>query len=115
MYIVLVTTKNGKEADKISNELLKEKLIACANRIDGVKSMFWWQGKISKSKETLLVLKTRKSLYKRLEAKIKSLHSYMVPEIIALDVEAVSKEYMAWIKSSTTVAASAPSNGETNV
>ena len=97
MYIVFVTTKNRKEAEKIAAGLLKEKLIACANIIDGVRSLFWWQGKIDRASEALLILKTRKSVFKRLESRIKSLHSYSVPEILAVEVAAGSKEYVRWV------------------
>ncbi len=101
MYIaILVTTKDAAEARKIAQALLKDKLVACANILGGVESMFWWQGKIDHSKETLLVLKTKKSLFKKVEAKVKFLHSYTTPEIIALPIAAGSKEYLGWIKES---------------
>ena len=100
MHIVFVTTKNRKEAEKIAGALLKEKLIACANIIDGVSSLFWWQGKIDRAREALLILKTRESVFKKLETRIKSLHSYKVPEIIAVHVASGSKEYLAWVKNS---------------
>ena len=63
--VILVTAKDKKEAAKIAQGLLEAKLIACANIIDGVQSLFWWQGKIDSSKEVLLVLKTKKSLFKK--------------------------------------------------
>ena len=98
--IVLVTAKDKKEASKIAQSLLEAKLIACANIIDGVESLFWWQGKIDSSKEALLVLKTKKILFKKLSAKVKSLHSYQTPEIIALPIVDGSAEYLNWINSS---------------
>ncbi len=101
MYIiVLVTAKDKKEAAKIAKGLLESKLIACANIIDGIQSLFWWQGKIDSSKEVLLVLKTKKSLFKKVEAKVKSLHSYQTPEIIALPIVHGSKDYLSWITAS---------------
>ena len=98
--IVFVTTKDKKEANKIAHGLLEAKLIACANIIDGVQSLFWWQGKIDSSKEALLVLKTKKNLFKKISVKVKSLHSYQTPEIIALPIADGSKDYLAWINSS---------------
>jgi len=98
--IVLVTAKDKKEAIKITNGLLEAKLIACANIIDGVQSFFWWQGKIDSSKEVLLLLKTKKILFKKLLVKVKSLHSYQTPEIIALPIIDGSKDYLNWINSS---------------
>jgi len=98
--VILITTKNKKEAAKIAKCLLEAKLIACANIIDSVQSFFWWQGKIDSAKEAGLVLKTKKKLFRKIEAKIKSLHSYQTPEIIALPLIAGSKDYLNWINSS---------------
>jgi periplasmic divalent cation tolerance protein len=97
---VLVTAKDKKEAEKISRGLLEAKLIACANILDGVQSLFWWQGKIDSSQEVLLVLKTKKVLFKKVLTKVKSLHSYQTPEIIALSIIAGSEDYLGWINSS---------------
>ena len=98
--VVLVTAKDKKEAAKIAKGLLESQLIACANIIDGVQSLFWWQGKIDSSKEVLLVLKTKKILFKRVCAQVKSLHSYQTPEIIALPIVDGSEDYLNWIGSS---------------
>ena len=98
--VVLVTAKDKKEAEKISRGLLEAKLIACANIIEGVRSLFWWQGKIDSSKEVLLVLKTKKGLFKKISTKVRSLHSYQTPEIIALPLVAGSKDYLDWVGSS---------------
>jgi periplasmic divalent cation tolerance protein len=98
--IVLVTSKDKKEASKIANGLLEAKLVACANIVNGVRSVFWWQGKIDSSNEVLLVLKTKKTLFKKISAKVKSLHSYQTPEIIALPIVNGSEDYLNWIKSS---------------
>jgi len=98
--VILVTAKDKKEAEKIAQGLLVAKLIACANIIEGVQSLFWWQGKIDSSKEVLLILKTKKILFKKVMAKVKSLHSYQTPEIIALPIVAGSEDYLSWIHSS---------------
>ena len=63
--VILVTAKDKKEAGKIARGLLEAKLIACANIVEGVQSLFWWQGKIDSSEEVLLVLKTKKVLFKK--------------------------------------------------
>jgi periplasmic divalent cation tolerance protein len=73
-------------------------LVACANIIFGVESRFWWKGRINKAKETLLILKTRRENFKRVEKEIKRIHSYEVPEIIALPIVAGSKSYLEWLK-----------------
>ena len=101
MYIVIfVTTKDVKQAQKIADGLLKEKLIACANIIDGVKSLFRWEGRVDSAKEALLVLKTKKTLSNKVAAKVKLLHSYQTPEIIALPIAAGSRDYLKWIDAS---------------
>ena len=98
--VVLVTAKDKQEAQKIANGLLKDKLIACANILPGVTSLFWWQGKIDQAGETLLVMKTQKKLFHKLAKRVQSLHSYTTPEIIALPILAGSKRYLQWIDSS---------------
>ena len=97
--VILITAKDKKEAIKIARGLLEAKLIACANIINGVQSLFWWEGKIDSSKEVLLVLKTQKSLFTKVTTKVKSLHSYQTPEIIALPIVNGSEEYLKWIAS----------------
>ncbi|MDE1920129.1 MAG: divalent-cation tolerance protein CutA [Candidatus Omnitrophica bacterium] len=98
--VVLVTAKDKKEAAKIGRGLLENRLIACANIVEGVQSLFWWEGKIDSSKEALLVLKTKKTLFKKVMAKVKSLHSYKLPEIIALPVIQGNQDYLNWVDSS---------------
>ncbi len=98
--IVLVTAKDDAEAKAIAQGLLQEKLIACANILPEIQSLFWWEGKIDSASEVLLVLKTKKSLFKRLEAAVKKLHSYKTPEIIALPIVAGNPNYLRWISKS---------------
>jgi periplasmic divalent cation tolerance protein len=100
-YIVIfVTAKDRHEAEKIAQGLLKAKLIACANIIEGIQSLFWWQGKVDSSQEAMLILKTKKSLFKKIVAKVKSLHTYQTPEIIAMPLVAGSWDYLKWMDSS---------------
>ncbi len=99
--VVLVTAKDKKEAKKIARGLLEAKLIACANIVEGIQSLFWWQDKIDSSKEVLLVLKTKKVLFKKILTKVKSLHSYQTPEIIALPIVNGSEDYLQWLDCST--------------
>jgi periplasmic divalent cation tolerance protein len=96
--IVLVTTKDKVEADKISQTLLQEKLIACANIISPVSSCFLWQGKIDRAEECLVVMKTHKDLFTELVVRVKALHSYEVPEVLAMPVVDGSGEYLAWMR-----------------
>ncbi len=96
--IVLVTTKDKAEAEKISLALLEERLIACANVVSPVASCFLWQGKIDRAEECLVVMKSHKDLFAQLEARVRLLHSYEVPEIVALPIVDGSADYLGWMR-----------------
>jgi len=98
--VIFVTCAGLKEANKISGKLLDKKLVACANIIKGVSSRYWWKGKIEKSDEVMLIMKSRKQLFKKIVSEVKKLHSYSVPEIIALPIFAGNPDYLKWIKES---------------
>ena len=97
--IVLVTTANKLEAEKISEALLKEKIIACANIINPVTSFFNWQDKMDKCEECLVVMKSRRDLFAELVERVKELHSYEVPEVLAFPIVDGSEAYFAWLSS----------------
>lgn len=99
--VVLITTPSSREAQTIGRKLVEEKLAACANIIPQVASLFSWQGKICREREFLVVLKTRQTCFDRLVKRVKSLHSYSVPEIIALPIIRGSKDYLRWIRNAT--------------
>lgn len=102
MYIVVLVTAGSKEeAQKIARGLLEEKLAACANIVENIESHFWWQGKIDEAREALVVIKTKRALFNKLISKVRSLHSYEVPEIIALPIVGGNKKYLDWIDGST--------------
>src|SRR5579884_4137387 len=84
--IVLVTASSQEEARKIGRALVEQKLAAGANRIPSITSIFHWEGRISEENETLVILKTRRALFERLRDTVASLHSYDVPEIIAVSI-----------------------------
>ncbi|MCW4025308.1 MAG: divalent-cation tolerance protein CutA [Candidatus Bathyarchaeota archaeon] len=94
--IILTTTQNKTEAEKIANTLLEQRLIACAN-ITAVSSRYWWNQKIECSEECLVIMKSRQELFERVVEQVKLLHSYEVPEVLALPVLAGSADYLAWI------------------
>ena len=98
--IVLITTKDSDEADKIAVTLTQEKLIACANIIKGVQSVFWWEGKVNYSDEALMIIKTQNNHFNKIVERVKSLHSYEVPEIIALPIVDGNPDYLKWINDS---------------
>lgn len=95
--VVFITAANKKEAKRIAKGLIKEKLAACVNIVGGIESLFWWQTKIDKAGEVLLIVKTKKQLLNRLIRLVKSLHSYTVPEIIALPIIGGNSDYLNWI------------------
>ncbi len=99
--VILVTASSEGEAKKIARSLVEKRLAACVNIIKDVQSVFRWKGKILDEKELLLIIKTRKKLYKNVEEEIKTLHAYEVPEIIALPIISGSKDYLYWIDSET--------------
>ncbi len=97
-YIMIITTTDNLElAEKIAEELLKERSAACIQIIGPMRSRYIWHDKIEASDEYLIFIKTKKSLYKEVEEKIKNLHSYTVPEIIALPVIEGIESYLRWI------------------
>ena len=98
--VILITCSNKDEADKIAEALIREKKAACVNIIPIVESVFWWEGKVDRSKESLLIVKTKKASFSQVEKLVKSLHSYNVPEIIALDITKGEKKYLEWINES---------------
>ncbi len=98
MYnVIFVTAKDKKEARAIAQVLLEARLIACANIVPGIESMFWWEGKIERSPEVLLVMKTRAENFERIRALVKEKHSYETPEIIAVPVEKGDEDYLRWL------------------
>ncbi|MFC1514998.1 divalent-cation tolerance protein CutA [Candidatus Omnitrophota bacterium] len=99
--VVFVTVPNLKSAKRIAKGLLEKRLCACVNIAPGLKSFFWWQGKIDKAKELLLIIKTRKSLFNKLKHAVLNLHPYDVPEVIALPITAASEKYAAWLRKET--------------
>lgn len=99
--VVLVTTASEEEAARIGRAAVEAQLAACANVLPGIRSIFRWEGKVSDERESLLLLKSRSDLFQELAATVKKLHSYEVPEIIALPISAGSPDYLDWLRNST--------------
>jgi len=95
--VVLVTASGLEEGNKITAAILDKRLAACVNIVPKISSLFWWQGKIDAADEVLLIIKTRSSRIKDIIAEVKSIHSYSVPEVIALPVMAGNSDYLDWI------------------
>jgi len=98
--VVLITAADKKEAKKIAGGLINQRLAACVNIVDKVNSLFWWRGKVDRAEEALLIVKSKRSAFKRIVQAVKRLHSYEVPEIIALPIIEGEKKYLEWLNDS---------------
>jgi len=99
--VVLVTCGSAKEARKIVRAVVEKRLAACANILTSpVQSVYRWKGRVESAKEFLLIIKTTKARFPKLKAEVKRLHSYDVPEIIALPIAAGATDYLTWISES---------------
>jgi len=99
--VVLITAPSEEEGLEIARVLVEERLAACVNIIKDMRSVFRWEGKTEDASEALLVAKSRESLFEALEKRVRELHSYSVPEIIALPVVMGSEAYLAWLEEET--------------
>ena len=100
--VVLVNCANSDEAEQISKQLVEKRLAACVNLVPGVRSWYWWEGKVVQDNEVMVMIKTSRSRFADLEKEVVRLHSYAVPEVIALQVVDGSRNYLSWIESSLT-------------
>ena len=98
--VIFVTAGSQSEARRIARTLLAKRLVACANIVPGVESHYWWEGKVDHAREWLLLLKTRRARFAAVAREVKQLHSYQVPEIIALPLAAGQGDYLRWIETS---------------
>ncbi len=100
--VVLITAGSEAEAGKLSRGLVEEKLAFCVNAVPGIKSTYYWEGKINVDPEILLIVKTRNDLFEALERWVRKNHSYSVPEVIALPIVKGSEPYLrgidGWVK-----------------
>ncbi|MCX7600877.1 MAG: divalent-cation tolerance protein CutA [Meiothermus sp.] len=102
MYlVVLCTVPDAPTGQKLARTLVQEGLAACVNLLPGLTSVYRWQGEVQENPELLLLCKTRQERYPALEHRIRELHPYQVPEIVALRIEAGSQSYLDWIGQNT--------------
>ena len=94
---VMTTVENRSDAEKIAAYLVEERIAACVQILGPIHSYFQWQGKMDKAEEYLCMIKSRDDLFHELEAAIKKMHPYEVPEIIALPINRGSAEYLSWM------------------
>ncbi|MDJ0693791.1 divalent-cation tolerance protein CutA [Mastigocoleus sp. MO_188.B34] len=100
--VVLVTAGSQEEAENIATALVELRLAACVNILPIHCSVYVWEGKVNKDKEWQLIIKTKLSQFPALEAKIQELHSYDVPEIIAIPIVNGSQPYLQWMLNQVT-------------
>lgn len=98
--VVFITASSAEEAARIGRALVDERLAACANLISSIASAYWWQGNVAEAAEALVILKTRQELVGRLTQRVQALHSYTVPEVIALPIVGGNPDYLRWIDDS---------------
>ncbi|HET6477813.1 MAG TPA: divalent-cation tolerance protein CutA [Dehalococcoidales bacterium] len=99
--IVLITSDSVEEADHIARLLLEKKKVACVNIVRGIDSYFWWEGKPDSARENLLIAKSKASLLPDIIDLVRKIHSYDVPEVIALPIIGGNQDYLEWIDQST--------------
>jgi periplasmic divalent cation tolerance protein len=95
--IVFVACESKEQGESIAQTVVTEKLAACVNVLPGVRSCYVWEGKLTWSDEVLLLIKTTRGRFDQLQDKIKAMHSYSVPEIVAVTIEDAFEKYIAWI------------------
>jgi periplasmic divalent cation tolerance protein len=103
--MVYVTAGSSAEASRLARALVEERLAACVSQVGPVQSVYHWDGKLEQSEEQLLMVKTKKELFSVLEKKVREMHSYSVPEIVALPIIDGSPAYLRWLEDETTGAA----------
>lgn len=95
--VVLITAPSEEEAVKIATALVDEKLAACVNIVPGVRSIYRWEGTVCDEREVLLMVKTKSSIFEKLKDRVRNLHPYTTPEIIATPVTAGLEGYLKWV------------------
>lgn len=97
LLLALTTIGSREEAESIARTLLDERLVACANLLPGCRSLYLWQGALEEADETLVLFKTTRNRYRAFEERLRALHPYELPEIVALSPDAVLPAYAAWV------------------
>ncbi len=101
VVVILVTAPDQQTAETIGRQLLEERLVACVNIVPGIRSMYWWQGVLEDDEEVLMLLKAPKESVQGIAARVKELHPYSVPEVIATEIVCGLAEYLEWVHKET--------------
>lgn len=99
--VIYCTVPNKKEGKEIARALVHNKLVACVNILDKMESIFSWDGELCEEKEALLIIKTKSELFDAVKVAIQKLHSYTVPEVIAMPIVEADETYLKWIAHET--------------
>jgi periplasmic divalent cation tolerance protein len=100
ILIVFVTCDGKDQAESIAEKVVGERLAACVNVVAGVRSCYVWEGKLTWSEEVLLVMKTTRAGFERLEKRVRELHSYEVPEVVGVAADLGFDRYLEWVRQS---------------
>ena len=103
--VVYTTYPSAVEAEAAGRALLERRLAACVNILPGMVSLFWWEGKIDRGDEVVMIIKTRAGLAEAVRAAVRQMHTYTTPAILVLPIESVDPDYHAWIVKETPGAA----------
>ncbi|MEL6652066.1 MAG: divalent-cation tolerance protein CutA [Bacteroidota bacterium] len=98
---IYITCPNLESAQQIGRAMVEQRLAACANILEGMRSIYWWEGALAEDQEVVLLLKTRATFGERLKAAVKQLHPYEVPCIVAWPIVMAEESYLSWIKQET--------------
>ncbi len=98
LFLVLSTASSAEEGVSIGRRLVEERLAACVNVLPSARSLYVWKGELQETDEAVLIIKTHRDRYGDLERRIQELHSYTVPEIIAMPVMSGSRAYVDWVR-----------------
>ncbi len=101
LLIVLCTCPDPATAERIAETVVNERLAACVNIVPDLTSVYRWEGQVQRNTELLLLIKTRQAVYSLLESRIRELHPYQIPEIVALPNQTGSSAYLSWIADHT--------------
>lgn len=100
---VYVTCANREEALKVGRTVVEKRLAACANILDNMTSIYWWEGKLTEDSETVLVFKSHAELMDELIATVKAVHGYSVPCVVALPILEGNPDYLTWLEEETSL------------
>jgi len=101
IVVILVTAPDGQVAQQLASKLVGERLVACANILPGLQSVYWWEGEVQNSAEVLMLMKARKRDVDAVTERVRALHPYAVPEVIATDVVGGLEAYLNWVVAET--------------